>query len=210
MDLPGPAIVDHIVAIVLVVTVLVPVLTLVHELGHGVAALRVSEGPVHVQVGRPPAQLEFRLGRIIVSFSALPSRGGPFAGLCLFQRTSRSVLGELVLLLAGPAMSILAAGLLAALAVVAVTSAPWWVTLTLTYGALQAFVAFLYNIDPRPASKAERARAEVRRDGPKVLRCYRLWRAGGVMTIVTPQTAPMTAEAASANRHSLAVPPGQG
>jgi hypothetical protein len=204
MDLTGPTLIDHAVAVVLVVAVLLPILTLLHELGHAVVALRVSEGPVHVQVGRPPAQLRFRIGRLQVSFSPLPARGMPFAGLCLFQRTSRSVVRELVLLLAGPAMSALAAVALAAAAVISLRSAPLWLTLTLVYGAIQALIAFLYNIDPRPATKSERARAAVRRDGPKALRCYRLWRAGGVMTIVTPQTVSAGLDAAPGNSASLA------
>lgn len=94
MDLPGPTFTDHLVAIVLVVTVLLPILTLVHELGHAAVALRVSEGPVEVHVGRAPAQLRFRVGRLLVSFSALPPRGVPFVGICEYQRTSRSVLAN--------------------------------------------------------------------------------------------------------------------
>lgn len=112
------------------------------------------------------------------------------------------------MLLAGPAMSALAAVLLGAVALLSLSSAPWWLTLTLTYGALQALIAFLYNIDPRPATKAERERAGVLRDGPKALHRYRLWRAGALLTIVTPQAVPAGAEAAPGNSRAIS-PPGQ-
>ena len=79
MEVPALTIPDVIVAVVLATTVLLPVLTLLHELGHAAVALRVTSGDVHVHVGRSPALIGFRLGRLLVSFSPVPPGGVPFA-----------------------------------------------------------------------------------------------------------------------------------
>jgi hypothetical protein len=205
MDFPMPTIADFVVAVVLTATVFLPLLTLLHELGHAVVALRVTTGAVHVDVGRQPALVRLRLGRLFVTFSPLPPRGVPFAGVCMYQRSSRRPLAELALLLAGPGVNALATLVLGVLALSTLHVEPMWLTLTLTSGALLALVAFLYNIDPRPASRGERMRVEVRRDGPKALRCYRVWRAGGIMQL-TPRTAAARSEARSGNPHSPAPP----
>jgi hypothetical protein len=205
MGLPLPTIAEYVVAVVLTATVFLPLLTLLHELGHAAVALRVTTGAVQVHVGRPQALVRLRLGRLLVSFSPVPPRGVPFAGVCMYQRTSRRPLAELVLLLAGPAMNGLAAAVLGVLAFSTRHAQPMWLTLTLTSAALLALVAFLYNMDPRPASRGERMRVEVRRDGPKALRCYRVWRAGGIMQL-TPRMAAARSEARSGNPHSPAPP----
>ena len=205
MEVPALTIPEVIVAVVLATTVLLPVLTLLHELGHAAFALSVTSGDVHIQVGRSPELVRFRLGRLLVSFSPIPQRGVPFAGVCTYQRSNRSPLAELGLVLAGPAMNAVAAVVLGALALVTLSAVPMWLTATLTLGALESLVAFLYNIDPRPASKGERARVEVRRDGPKVVRCYRLWRAGGLMQL-TPRAAVARSQAASGKPRSLPPP----
>jgi membrane-associated protease RseP (regulator of RpoE activity) len=205
MDLSLPTIAEYVVAVVLTAVVFLPLLTLLHELGHAAVALRVTTGTVQVDVGRPPALFRLRLGRLFISFSPVPPRGVPFAGVCMYQRSSRRPLAELALLLAGPAMNALAAAVLGLLAFSARHAQPAWLTLTLTSAALLALVAFLYNMDPRPASRGERMRVEVRRDGPKALRCYRVWRAGGLMQL-TPRTATARSEARSGNPGSRRVP----
>jgi hypothetical protein len=201
MDLPMPSIVDFVVAVVLTATVLLPLLTLLHELGHAAVALRVTSGAVHVDIGRPPARVRLRVGRLFVTFSPVPPRGVPFAGVCMYQRSSRRPLAELALLLAGPAMNALAALVLGLLAFSTLHVGPMWLTVTLSSAALLSLVALLYNIDPRPASRGERMRVEVRRDGPKALRCYRVWRAGGIMQL-TPRMPAARSEARSGNPHS--------
>ncbi len=194
MDLSGVSITDGIVAVILAVTVVLPMLALVHELGHAFVALCVSSGEVEVRVGRPLAPIRFRLGRVRVNLSVIPPRGFPFVGACVYQRNSRSPLRELVFLLAGPVASLLAAAALAGLAVLNLHSEPQWLALTLTCGALQAFAAFLFNVDPRRATRSEKERLSLRRDGPRARHCYRLWRVGGLLPSTPHEAAAVSPE----------------
>jgi hypothetical protein len=197
VDFSGISIADGVVAFTLSVIVVLPILALVHELGHALAALSVSSGDAEIHVGRPVAPLRFRLGRIRVNFSLVPPQGFPFTGSCVYQRASRSPLRELVFLLAGPIISLLVAALLAGLAVLLMHSEPQWLALTFTCGSLQGLAAFLYNVDPRRATKSEKERLTLRRDGPRARHCYRLWRAGGVLPSTSHEAAPVSREPVS-------------
>lgn len=139
-------------------------------------------GPVLVYVGRPPALLRWRFTRLQINWSPLPPRGVPFAGVALSRRacTPRA---RLAVLLAGPAVTAL---LLPALLLAMLTSldSPGWVPTTWGLSALNAFASLLYNIDPRPATKAERAgAATMRRDGPEALAEFRAWRRDTVTSV---------------------------
>lgn len=168
---------DVIIAFALVSFVISPLSTLAHELGHAAIALRVSSGPVFVHVGRPPPLLRWRFTRLQVNWSPLPPRGVPFAGLCLY-RPARSPRGRLAVTVAGPAVTAILVPVLL-LAMATSLSSPGWVPATWGLGALTAFVSLLYNIDPRPATRAERSgAATTRRDGPLALAEFRAWRRG--------------------------------
>lgn len=169
---PGVNAIDVVIAVALASLVVSPLATLGHELGHAAAALRASSGPVLVYVGRPPAPLRWRFTRLQINWSPLPPRGVPFAGVCLSRRacTPRA---RLAVLLAGPAVTAL---LLPAFLLATLTSldSPGWVPTNWGLSALNAFASLLYNIDPRPATKAERAgAATMRRDGPEALAEFR-------------------------------------
>jgi hypothetical protein len=172
---PGVSAIDVVIAIALVSFVITPLATLSHEVGHAAVALRVSSGPVFVYVGRPPALVRWRITRLQINWSPPPPRGVPFAGLCVW-RPARSPQARLAVRLAGPAVTALLVPAFLLVMVVSLDS-PGWVPATWGLAALSAFVSLLYNIDPRPATKAERAgAATMRRDGPEALAEFRAWR----------------------------------
>jgi hypothetical protein len=87
-----------------------PLLTLVHELGHASVALARTGGFVIVQVGRAPAALRLRIGRLVVYFDPRPGAGkveGWAATGALLSARER-----IAYALAGPLASAGAAGLL--------------------------------------------------------------------------------------------------
>jgi hypothetical protein len=61
------------VAIVVVWSAGLPVLTLLHKLGHAVAALALTRSPVHVRVGAEPPLLRLAVGRLTLALH--PWRG---------------------------------------------------------------------------------------------------------------------------------------
>jgi hypothetical protein len=174
---PGVSSIDLLIAVLLVSFVVSPLAALAHELGHAAVALRLSSGPVIVHVGRPPAPLRWHFERLQITWSPLPPRGVPFSGLCL-SRPAASPRARLAVLLAGPAVTALLVPAFL-LAMVASLDLPGWVPATWGVAALGAFTSLLYNADPRPATKAERAgAANMRRDGPRALDEFRAWRRG--------------------------------
>jgi hypothetical protein len=105
-----------------------PLLVLVHELGHAAVGLWTTEGLVQVHVGREPARVRFRVGRLDVGLNPdLPRRGragvartwaamergdriayalaGPLAELAVAFVVTAGVVGGLV-----PRMLVLTAG----------------------------------------------------------------------------------------------------
>jgi hypothetical protein len=83
-------------------------LVLVHELGHGLPALPLTDGPVLVKVGRPQPLLRFRLGRVLLELHPLISFQLPFAGICA-HAPARSRSAAVAIALGGPAASLLTA-----------------------------------------------------------------------------------------------------
>ncbi len=78
-----------------------PLVTLAHELGHAVASMSFTNGPVEVYVGRTDCALRFRAGRLRMSLS--PIGGG---GLCRSSRRGMSREQVLVRVLAGPGVNL--------------------------------------------------------------------------------------------------------
>ncbi|MDQ6915101.1 MAG: hypothetical protein M3155_04740 [Actinomycetota bacterium] len=78
-----------------------PLIVLVHELGHALAALRHTHGTVRVYVGRDPGPTPWRAGRLEVYIGLRLPRGGP-SGLCLHLVPHRA-LDQVWISLAGPA-----------------------------------------------------------------------------------------------------------
>jgi hypothetical protein len=117
---------------------------LVHELGHGLLALWLTDGPVQVLVGRQPGLVRVRLGRLGLHLHFMPARGVGWGGLCLFKNTGLPR-DHLLILAAGPIASLVwAVGCTAALAVYG----PGLNTVTcfaLAIGILEGTIAFVYN-----------------------------------------------------------------
>jgi len=94
--------------------VIVPLLTLLHELGHACTAIMLTGQRVVVQMGKRPGIVRFRLGKIDFHFrpSALPVG---FYEMTDWQRATRQQLAWIAL--AGPLTSLLLMALCAALAI---------------------------------------------------------------------------------------------
>lgn len=153
----------------------IPLVALVHELGHAVAALFVSRERVLTVLGEPPPTLlEFDVGRFKFAL------GWPFP----LRRTSSGTIwgsgsagpgARLIVSLAGP----LAAGMLLPLflwLVVATAGVPGWVSAMLLGGALVVLIDLLMNLDPRSRSEDWLGPFSPLRDGPRALAAYREWR----------------------------------
>jgi len=89
-------------------------MTLVHELGHALAARRWVGGDVAVVVGNVGKVVRMRLGKVQLTINALAVLPHP-DGYAEFDASRATARGVLLVALAGPAAS-LAAGLVAALA----------------------------------------------------------------------------------------------
>jgi hypothetical protein len=98
--------------IVVAFYLLAPLVSLVHELGHAVVAVRLTGRPARVQIGDDESALHVVVGRIDVWVN--PRGGQPF---CVFQTAGASPRDHALISLAGPAASALCVALLAAAAV---------------------------------------------------------------------------------------------
>jgi hypothetical protein len=78
-----------------------PLVTLAHELGHAVASMSFTNGPVEVYVGRTDCALRFRAGRLRMSFSPIGA-----GGLCRSSRRAMSKEQLLIRALAGPGLNV--------------------------------------------------------------------------------------------------------
>ena len=84
----------------------VPLLTLVHELGHAAAVLRFTQGRVHIQVGRADLAVKLSSGRLSIMLS-------PFGAGGFCRREQGCSRGQaLIVALAGPAVNAVFAVLL--------------------------------------------------------------------------------------------------
>ena len=169
--------VDWLIGLLAAEFLVMPLITLAHEMGHAAVALRVSSGAVIVHVGRPGTGFEIHFERLKVSWSPIPARGVQFRGVCVWNGPAASARDWLVVSLAGPLVTALLIPVFV-WATVESVGMPVWITTAFGLSALGAFISCLYNLDPRPANDAERAAPyRARRDGPKALAAYRAWRA---------------------------------
>jgi hypothetical protein len=122
--------------------VLTPLIVLTHELGHAVAALRLTSGPVRVYVG-DPGSTPWRAGRLEVYLGLRRPRSGP-GGVCVHAVPHRA-LDQVWISLAGPAAT---AGTVVAfvLSMLATSSGPPFVPLALLGEAFAATVALLFSL----------------------------------------------------------------
>jgi hypothetical protein len=142
-------------------TIVAVPLTLVHEMGHALAARRLLGGKVHISVGHAGRVGQFQLGQITASINALafPARFGGFARFDASRATARDIV---VIALCGPLASFL--GLLIALPLYS-AAAPG----TIAHGLLWATVldsvfAVVLNLIPLELGERRGGRAR-RNDG---------------------------------------------
>jgi hypothetical protein len=98
---PGPSLW---LALLYLLIVMIP-MTLVHELGHALAARRLLDSDVRVVVGGTGRLMEFQLGRIALTVNALslPGRAAGVAEVDASRATARDVM---LIAVAGPATSL--------------------------------------------------------------------------------------------------------
>jgi hypothetical protein len=84
----------------------VPLMTLAHELGHAAAALHYTQGRVGIRVGSAQGVMKLYLGRLLIGFSLLGA-----GGFCRREQQG-SRREQLIIVLAGPAMSAVVAVML--------------------------------------------------------------------------------------------------
>jgi len=150
---------------------LIPV-TLLHELGHALAARRLLGGAVQVRVGTAGRLASVRLGQITVAVRAI-SHPGRIQGVAFFDATRATARDLVVVALAGPAASLLGF----ALALWAYASVPavgvvhnllWCVTLA-SLGAVLNIIPFEFQ--------ERRGGPLLRTDGLVALKAARIARA---------------------------------
>jgi hypothetical protein len=116
--------------IVLAVVVLLPVHVLVHELGHGVAALFLTRGNVFVRVGAGQTRLSYDLGRLAIMAGSL--RLGRPGGCCVYNVFDASSRTRGIVAACGPLTSI-AMGILCAVSLPHTTGllrdVCWWLAM---------------------------------------------------------------------------------
>jgi hypothetical protein len=146
--------------------------TLVHELGHAVAARRLLGGDVNVMVGSVGKLAELRLGQIRLTLHALehPARADGYAEFDAARATARDIL---LIALAGPAASLVGT-VLTAWALSA--APPTGVVHDLLWTATLAGVFGVLNIIPLSIQE-RRGGPSLQTDGRVVLDAVRLARA---------------------------------
>jgi hypothetical protein len=83
-----------------VATVLLPGIVLAHELGHALVGLTCTEGLVTVRVGRAPAQLTRRIGRLHLELNMWPAHNEAAGLAAVYARYGTGT--KVMLALAGP------------------------------------------------------------------------------------------------------------
>jgi hypothetical protein len=166
---------ELVLAFLLAVYVVNQFSVLAHELGHAIVALRSTSGKVTVVVGRQSAALGIVFERLTIWWSPIPARGVPFAGICLCDVRQATPRAQLIMMLAGPAVTALLIPAYVYAAILTARSSPGLIPATFACAAFACFVSCLWNLDPRQ-TEAEKGARLFRRDGPQALAAYRRMR----------------------------------
>jgi hypothetical protein len=129
-------------------------MTLLHELGHAVAAVRLLGEDVKVEVGSVGRFAELQLGRIAVSMNAVAGPGR--AGVAEFDDSRATARDVLLIAVAGPAASLV--GVLVA-AFVLYAASPAGVVAGLLWTATLVGIVGVLNIVPFRYQTSRRAPA---------------------------------------------------
>lgn len=112
-----------------------PLVTLIHEMGHAVAALALGREPVSVRVGPAPARLRLSVGRLRL---LLGLRGG-FYGFYEYDDRGLSRAARSIVIAAGPLASLVLATLCFAVAV-GLGGGARWASTPVSIAAMAAIV----------------------------------------------------------------------
>lgn len=93
--------------ILILVYIIAPVNTLVHEIGHAIPALLFGKSPVTITLGNGNRKWMFRLGRLSFSFSAV----GGWIGFCRAEKMPTIRWKRVIIRLMGPVFSLLMAAI---------------------------------------------------------------------------------------------------
>lgn len=96
-------------------TILVPLVVLIHEAGHAIAALALRRDVAEMTVGDDDPVLTMRVGRVRLRLGAITGRGDA-AGVVRYDATGTDARSTFVIALAGPMASLAGAVLTAAFA----------------------------------------------------------------------------------------------
>lgn len=151
-----------------------PLLTMLHEAGHGVAALLLSRGQVSVSVGPAHGRWSFRAGRIRFDLTPLY---GP-VGFYSYQTDQVSRVSRTAILIAGPLVS-----LLSGIALIAVDGATPVADSWVRDGRNWALLQFLLTAIPMHYPPGWGPYGGVPSDG---LRLVRLWRSDNWRSLTFP------------------------
>ena len=165
------------IAFLTVLLIVQPLALLLHELGHALAALQVSTGPVEVVVGGSSPAVEIQLKRLKIYFSLVPCspRTGT-SGFCRWNPEGGSALDQILICLAGPYVSALLIGVFI-LAAFACAGLPDWVSTIWILSAIWTTISLLMCFDPRPGRRREpKFATSLVRDIPRAMAAYRQWR----------------------------------
>lgn len=151
-----------------------PLMTLAHELGHAVMALRFARGVVQVHVGRPPGLVRLG-GRLRIAFSPQPTRGVSYGGITIFNARGVTPLQAVAILAAGPAVSALGTVALGVGTILAVRREPL-VAWVLGVSALEGLLSVIWNLRTRPQPLNEHRARVGQPDGVSLVRAWRAHR----------------------------------
>ena len=93
---------NPIVAVVVIVFVFGPLVTLLHELGHASIAIFLTKKPIHVYVGRRPSAHRFKFGRVVVNIGLSLNPIVMTSGLTTWPREGIGHWGHIFALMGGP------------------------------------------------------------------------------------------------------------
>ncbi len=81
-----------------------PIATLIHEMGHAIGVLALTSLPVEIRLGRGGSYRSVARGRLRLTFHFR----GASRGFCAFHRSEVSPLRQILIALSGPSLSLLA------------------------------------------------------------------------------------------------------
>lgn len=186
---------QFVLAVVLLEFAVQPFSYLIHELGHALAACRLTKASPSVIVGRGP-WLKFSLGRVRVHFSLLPSRGVMIGGICRYDAVGVPWRTRAVISMSGPAATMLE--FLAGLGVAALVwhQSGSFVRNLIVLALIGLFTSVVFNLVPVTVKQQGVRRTLFANDGTNARAALKHHRRG------TPHPTRPPAAAGSAARHS--------